>query len=68
MRVTRKAVNEALEKAGFEGVTIERGDGYWYFAGTEPVRWYTSMVLVPRIGDLSVDQWVREAVALRDGR
>ena len=72
MRVTRKAVNKALEDAGFEGVTIERGDGYWYFWGGEAIGWYDSSVSspmsVPRLTDLTVDQWVHEAQMCKEYR
>lgn len=66
MRVTRKAVNKALENAGFDGVTIERGDGYWYFWGGESTGWYSASVAVYRLGSFTVEEWVNEAKALRD--
>jgi hypothetical protein len=65
-RVTRRAVRDALAAAGFEGVEVVQGAGYWYFTGGGAERWHTTMVCVQRIGSLTVDQWVAEARVLRE--
>jgi len=66
-RTTIRRVNDALEAAGFEGVELVRGNGYFYFSGGDTVRWHTSGVYgVSRLTAMSVEEWVNEARRLRE--
>jgi hypothetical protein len=58
-RVTRKMVNDALRSRGRDE-SLREGDGYFYFGGGEAVNWLTSSVMVRRISDLTLEQWLRE--------
>jgi hypothetical protein len=58
-RVTRKMVNGALRSRGRDE-SLREGDGYFYFGGGEAVNWLTSSVMVRRISDLTLEQWLRE--------
>ena len=76
MKATCKQVNKALVDAGFEGVELVRGDGYCYFWPYEscPNHWLdrhmtyggSTSVMVPRVSDLTVEQWVEELRSLHD--
>jgi hypothetical protein len=59
-RVTLAKVNAALIAAGFEE-QLQRGAGYFYFAGGTAELWPRTSVMVSRLGDLSVKDWVAEA-------
>lgn len=63
-RVTRSAINAALGWAGFAGVTLEQGRGYFYFAGGNTARWPETAVYTNRLTALSVDEWIIEAKRL----
>lgn len=58
-RVTRKIVNDALRARGRDE-SLREGDGYFYFGGGEAVNWLTSSVMVRRISDLTLEQWLKE--------
>ena len=58
-RVTRKMVNDALRARGRDE-SLREGDGYFYFGGGEAVNWLSSTVMVKRISDLTLDQWLQE--------
>ena len=58
-RVTRKMVNDALRARGRDE-SLREGEGYFYFGGGEAVNWLTSSVMVRRISDLTLDQWLKE--------
>jgi hypothetical protein len=67
MKATCKRVNKALIEAGFDGIELVRvRDGYFYFWPLEshPNHWLhnlkTTSVMVPRVSDLTVEQWVEE--------
>jgi hypothetical protein len=59
MRVTRKMVNDALRARGRDE-SLREADGYFYFGGGEAVNWLTSSVMVRRISDLGLEQWLKE--------
>ncbi|WP_225694464.1 hypothetical protein [Pseudomonas savastanoi] len=59
-RVTLAKVNAALIASGFEE-QLQRGAGYFYFAGGTAELWPRTSVMVSRLGDLSVKEWVAEA-------
>jgi hypothetical protein len=58
-RVTRKMVNDALRAHGRDE-SLRQGDGYFYFGGGEAVNWLSSSVMVRRISDLTLEQWLKE--------
>jgi hypothetical protein len=58
-RVTRKMVNDALRARGRDE-SLREGEGYFYFGGGEAVNWLTSSVMVRRISDLTLEQWLKE--------
>lgn len=66
MTATRRKIAEALTAAGFPGVTIEKGKGYWYFVGGDTALWRSTGVYVYRLTAFSVEQWVEEARWLAD--
>jgi hypothetical protein len=62
-RITRKMVNDALRMRGRDE-SLREGDGYFYFGGGEAVNWLTSSVMVRRISDLTLEQWLKEFESL----
>jgi hypothetical protein len=56
-RVTRKLINEALRARGRDE-SLYPGEGYFYFGGGDAVHWLSSSVMVKRISDLTLDQWL----------
>ena len=58
MRVTKKAIDTALNEAGFDG-EVHKGKGYVYFS-SPTVTFGDSMVMTPRFSDLPIDVWVIE--------
>lgn len=74
-RVTINKINRALEAAGFVGVELVRGNGYFYFASkldagdlgdNEPAGWYESGVYVFHLTDYTVNDWVQAAIQLKN--
>jgi hypothetical protein len=61
-RVTLARINAALQRAGFGGVSLVKGAGYYYFAGGESDKWQEQGVYgAGPLGTLTVEQWVFEA-------
>lgn len=58
-RLTLKALNNALSVNGIEDELV-KGDGYFYFWGKKASTWYCSSVMVFRLNDLTVEQWIAE--------
>jgi len=58
-RVTRKMVNDALRARGRDE-SLREGDGYFYFGGGNAVHWLSSSVMVKRLNDLTLEQWLAE--------
>ena len=56
-RVTRKIVNDALRARGRDE-SLYPGEGYFFFGGGDAVHWLSSSVMVKRISDLSLEQWL----------
>jgi len=52
-------VNDALRARGRDE-SLREGEGYFYFGGGEAVNWLTSSVMVRRISDLTLEQWLKE--------
>jgi hypothetical protein len=42
------------------------GDGYFNFGGGEAVNWLSSSVMVKRVSDLTLEQWLKEFDSLLD--
>lgn len=60
-RITIKQINTAIRSiSGNHTSELVRGDGYFYFAGELESSWPHGGVYVPRLGDLSLDEWVEE--------
>lgn len=57
--VTRKMVNDALRERGRDE-SLREGDGYFYFGGGEAVNWLSSSVMVKRMSDLTLEQWLKK--------
>jgi len=55
-----KTVNKAIAA---EGINLElvAGDGYFYFVGPGSENLSTASVMVYRLNELSLDQWMTEA-------
>jgi hypothetical protein len=62
-RVTRKMANDALRARGRDE-SLREGDGYFYFGGGDAVNWLSSSVMVKKLSDLTLDQWLAEFNAL----
>jgi GNAT superfamily N-acetyltransferase len=60
-RVTVTMVNKALKAKGY-AVEVVKGVGYWYFSGPDAAKLHgvETGVMVPRLSDLSVEEWVAE--------
>jgi hypothetical protein len=63
--ITRKMVNDALRARGRDE-SLREGEGYFYFGGGEAVNWLSSSVMVRRISDLTLEQWLKEFNSLLD--
>jgi hypothetical protein len=57
---TAKAVNDALRGRGRDESLRRGGPHYFYFGGGEVVHWFSSSVMVSRLSDLTVMQWLQE--------
>ena len=64
-RVTRKMVNDALRVRGRDE-NLYPGEGYFFFGGGEAVHWLSSSVMVKRISDLTLEQWLTKFDELLD--
>lgn len=58
MRITKRAIDEALKQAGYDG-EVFKGDGYIYFV-SPTVEFYNSMVMTTRFSDLTIESWLHE--------
>jgi hypothetical protein len=58
-KVTRKMVNDALRGRGRDE-SLREGEGYFYFGGGEAVSWLSPTVMVQKLSDLSLEEWMRE--------
>jgi hypothetical protein len=58
-RVTRKMVNDALRERGRDE-SLREGEGYFYFGGGEAVNWLSPTVMVKKLSDLSLEEWLKE--------
>jgi hypothetical protein len=58
-KVTRKMVNDALRERGRDE-SLREGEGYFYFGGGEAVNWLSPTVMVKKLSDLSLQEWLKE--------
>lgn len=52
-------MSDALRERG-RHESLREGDGYFYFGGGEAVHWLSSSVMVRKISDLTLEQWMEE--------
>jgi hypothetical protein len=52
-------INDALCARGRDE-SLYPGDGYFYFGGGDAVHWLSSSVMVKRLSDLTLEQWLAE--------
>jgi len=64
MRVTLKAINEALNGL-VPDVRLAKGDGYFYFTSGETANWLDTTVRVPTLNNLTLEQWIEEFKRLK---
>src|SRR3954471_5396102 len=57
-------VNKFLQQQGIKNVRLERGQGYFQFWGMPIDKWLNRVVLVDRLDELSLDEWVGEISAI----
>jgi hypothetical protein len=50
-------VNDALRAHGRDE-SLYPGDGYFFFSGGDAVHWLSSSVMVKKISDLTLDEWL----------
>lgn len=63
MALTLKTVNRHLKSLGVREELV-KGEGYFYFSGGTAHKWYTTIVYVWRINDLTLEQWVESYYGL----
>ncbi|WP_338924611.1 hypothetical protein V0M98_33890 (plasmid) [Pseudomonas silesiensis] len=56
-RLTFASVNEALAKIGAKEQLV-KGNGYLYFTGGGAASWPSCSVMVPRLSDYTLEQWL----------
>ena len=61
--ITLKSVNKSIKSLGYDAELI-KGDGYFYFIGTDVTEWEGSSVMVYRLNELSLDSWIEELRSL----
>lgn len=54
-----RTINKAIASKGI-AVELVKGDGYFYFVGEAVENADTSSVMVFRLNDLTLDQWMEE--------
>ena len=59
-------VNKALKEKGY-AETLVKGKDYLYFTGGDAHSWKTASVMVPRVGVLTVEQWIDARNELASG-
>jgi hypothetical protein len=59
MRLTLKNIDAELQRLGHD-VHVEKGDGYFYFWKGEANDWLDRTVNVPKVGSLTLEQWIGE--------
>jgi hypothetical protein len=52
-------INDALRARGRDE-SLREGEGYFYFGGGEAVNWLSTSVMVKKLSDLTLEQWLAE--------
>ena len=64
MRLTLKAVNDALAARG-ESARLIKGDGRFYFDSGDAANWIDKTVAAKTLSSLTLEQWLAEFERLR---
>lgn len=64
MRVTLKAINDALAVLG-ENSRLVKGDGYFYFDVGEAANWLDKTVSTPTLSGRTLEEWIEEFQRLK---
>jgi hypothetical protein len=56
-RITFALVNDALAKIGAKEQLV-KGNGYLYFTGGKAASWPSCSVMVPRLSDYTLEEWL----------
>ena len=59
--LTRRAVELDVQAHTGVAMALEQGNGYLYFVYDDGAKFETHSVMVPRLNDLSIEQWRAEA-------
>lgn len=59
MRVTAETIHDELQRLGHDA-RLEKGDGYFYFAGPTTTDWLHRIVKAPALSSLTLEQWLAE--------
>jgi hypothetical protein len=59
MPLTLKAIDKELQRLGHD-VHLEKGDGYFFFWKGEANDWLDRTVNVPKVSNLTLEQWIDE--------
>lgn len=62
--LTLKKVNKALEELGAKEILV-KGEDYYYFTEGNSYSWDTASVMVMKLNDLSLEEWIAEWKSLR---
>ena len=57
--ITLKTVNKVLQEKHPNNELV-KGNGYFYFAGVDADKWYSSTVDILRINDQTLEQWIED--------
>lgn len=64
-RLTIASINAAIKAKGGNEI-LYKGNGYFYFWEGDAPDWHSSSVMVYRLNDLTLEQWVNEWERMRD--
>jgi hypothetical protein len=53
-------VNKFLQQHGVKNIRLERGKGYFQFWGMPIEKWLNRVVLVDRLDELTLDEWLEK--------
>jgi hypothetical protein len=66
-RLTLSQVNREIRRRGIDA-ELHKGDGYYYFTGADVGHAFETSVMVYRLNDLSLEQWMKELEYLMQPR
>jgi hypothetical protein len=53
-------VTRFLAQSGVEGVSLERGRGFFYFVGVPVHNWLNRTIVTPDLGSRTLGEWLEE--------